>query len=187
MRRHARSATVSHQNVRIRPGRHTSPAKGVSVTELASMLAGEPFTDQPMSVCPVLASFLRTYNDAVDAERRRDLFRYAAAIVGTASSAEVTQARSERALEWGLARRSLRSGARTWFERSFAPPPPRASRPDLTGAFAGAHAGADRGRFAHAQALMLVDELLLFGDEDEESWLPARFDVGDVLGMRARP
>ena len=27
------------------------------------MLAGEPFTDQPESVCPVIASFLRAYND----------------------------------------------------------------------------------------------------------------------------
>jgi hypothetical protein len=93
---------------------------------------------------------------------RADLYRYAAAIVGTASSAGVTRARSERALEWGLARQSLRRGVRAWFERSFAPPPLRASRPDLTGAFAGAHAGADRERFAHEQALTLVDELLLF-------------------------
>jgi hypothetical protein len=42
--------------------------------ELASMLAGEPFSDQPKSVCPVVAAFLRGYNDAVDDETRQDLY-----------------------------------------------------------------------------------------------------------------
>lgn len=52
--------------------------------ELASILADEPFSDHPASVCPVVAAFLRSYNDHVDDQRRRDLFPYAAAAVGTA-------------------------------------------------------------------------------------------------------
>jgi hypothetical protein len=51
--------------------------------ELASMLAGEPFTDRPESVCPVIAAFLRSYNDGIDDERRRDLYRLASESVGT--------------------------------------------------------------------------------------------------------
>ncbi len=51
--------------------------------ELASMLAGEPFSDSPRSVCPVVAAFLRHYNDRVDDSRRQDLYGFAAAAVGT--------------------------------------------------------------------------------------------------------
>jgi hypothetical protein len=38
--------------------------------ELSSMLAGEPFTDHPVAVCPVIGALLRTYNDTIDDERR---------------------------------------------------------------------------------------------------------------------
>jgi len=78
------SATVSsHQTVRLSPGRHESPADGVCVMELASMLAGERFTDHPRSVDPVLAAFLREYNDRTDDRRRQDLYALASTVVGT--------------------------------------------------------------------------------------------------------
>jgi hypothetical protein len=38
--------------------------------ELASMLADEPFTDRPATASPVIAAFLRTYNDGIDDARR---------------------------------------------------------------------------------------------------------------------
>ena len=47
------------------------------------MLAGEPFSDHPHSVCPVIGSFLRAYNDRIDDRRRQDLYAYAAAVVGS--------------------------------------------------------------------------------------------------------
>ena len=56
-------SSVSYQTIKLSTGRHSSPEVGACVMELASMLAGEPFTDQPESVCPVIASFLRAYND----------------------------------------------------------------------------------------------------------------------------
>ena len=40
--------------------------------ELASMLAGERFSDAPESVCPVVADFMRTYSDLVDDDGRAD-------------------------------------------------------------------------------------------------------------------
>jgi hypothetical protein len=54
--------------------------------ELASMLAGERFSDHPKSVSRVIAAFLRAYNDAVDDARRQDLYRCAAQVVGTRDS-----------------------------------------------------------------------------------------------------
>ena len=78
------STTVaSHQIVRLGAGRHRSPDEGACVMELASMLAGEPFSDHPRAVDAGLGAFLRTYNDGLDDERRQDLYALAAAVVGT--------------------------------------------------------------------------------------------------------
>ena len=67
-------STVSHQTIKLSRGKHSSPADGACVMELASMLAGEQFTDHPESVCPAIGSFLRAYNDSVSDERRQDLY-----------------------------------------------------------------------------------------------------------------
>jgi hypothetical protein len=89
-----------HQVVRLGRGKHSSPDHGACVMELASMLAGERFSDRPRTVCPVIGAFLRTYNDALDDERRQDLYRYAADAVGTLGDAEVERRRAERCVEF---------------------------------------------------------------------------------------
>ncbi len=150
---------MNYQTIRLSTGRHTSPAKGACVMELASMLAGEPFSDHPPSACPVISSFLRAYNDRVNDERRQDLYRYAAELVGTRSSRIVEQARADRLAAWG---RDM--WARRWTRR-FAPSawrmvgierqPPR----DLLGV----HAVRAMWRVddqTHAAALALIDDLL---------------------------
>jgi hypothetical protein len=76
--------------------------------ELASMLAGESFSDRPASTSPVIAAFLRTYNDGVDDERRQDLYPLASLIVGTAGSRAVERERMSRCLEFAC---SLGAGA----------------------------------------------------------------------------
>ena len=84
--------TMSHQTVRLGKGRHESPDPGeVCVMELASMLAGERFTDHPAAVSPVLAAFLRGYNDTVEDARRQTLIPWAAACVGTGPSDEAAE------------------------------------------------------------------------------------------------
>jgi hypothetical protein len=70
--------------------------------ELASMLAGEPFSDHPASACPVIGSFLRAYNDSVVDQRRQDLYAYAAGVVGSRSAAAVQGRRAERVAEWAI-------------------------------------------------------------------------------------
>jgi hypothetical protein len=49
--------------------------------ELVSMLACESFTDRPATACPVIASFLRSYNDLVTDGRRQSLLGCASAVV----------------------------------------------------------------------------------------------------------
>ena len=93
---------VTHQTVRLSKGKHSSPEEGACVMELASMLAGEPFSDHPASACPVIGSFLRAYNDSVGDERRQDLYAYAAEIVGSRRGAAVQRRRAERVAEWAI-------------------------------------------------------------------------------------
>jgi hypothetical protein len=99
---------VSHQTIKLSPGKHYAPDDGACVMELASMLAGEPFNDHPASVCPVLGSLLRSYNDSVDDDARQDLYAYAARVVGTRADADVERRRSECVTAWTYERRFRR-------------------------------------------------------------------------------
>jgi hypothetical protein len=116
---------VTHQTVRLKRGAHRNPDDGACVMELASMLSGEGFSDQPRTVCPVIAGFLRAYNDILDDERRQDLYPVASAVVGTATSDEDVIARRVHLIaEWGreqLSRRRRRflGGQRSaWLDES---------------------------------------------------------------------
>src|SRR5579871_345697 len=91
---------VSYQTIKLAKGKHTSPEDGACVMELASMLAGEPFTDHPASVCPVIGSFLRSYNDSIDDRRRQGLYEYASKAVGSRACRRVQEERSERLAQW---------------------------------------------------------------------------------------
>jgi len=64
------------------------------------MLAEEPFSDRPRNASPVIAAFLRTYNDGLDDERRQDLYPLASLIVGSASRRAVERERASRCLEF---------------------------------------------------------------------------------------
>ena len=93
-------SSVSYQTIKLSKGKHSSPDDGACVMELASMLAGESFSDHPASVCPVIGSFLRAYNDSVDDSRRQDLYAYASMVVGSRTSADVQRTRAEFLTTW---------------------------------------------------------------------------------------
>src|SRR5436309_9334180 len=102
------SPPANYQTVRLARGRHLSPDQAVCVLELASMLAHEPFSDHPQSVCPVIGAFLRAYNDRLDDHWRQDLYAYAAKVVGTRSTAAIERQRAWMCREW--ARQTLARG-----------------------------------------------------------------------------
>jgi hypothetical protein len=107
---------VTHQTVRIKRGAHSRPEDGACVMELASMLAGECFSDRPRAVCPVIAAFLRAYNDALDDDRRQDLYPVASAVVGTVTSDEdVIATRVHLIGEWARAELADRPRRRFFF------------------------------------------------------------------------
>jgi len=99
---------VIHQTIRLSRGKHSSPEEGACVMELASTLARARFSDHPVSVCPVIGSLLRAYNDSIDAERRQDLYAYAAKVVGSRGSEARQQARAARLNAWMSERKPRR-------------------------------------------------------------------------------
>jgi hypothetical protein len=157
---------LSFQTMKLARGKHSGPHHGACVMELASMLAGERFSDRPRSVSPVIAAFLRGYNDLVDERRRQDLIHYAAEAVGTAASEEVERARVRRLVQWADERGGqsprpavLGSFGSLWARRS----PP--TDPESAGVYAirSIHRGNCR---THRHVLALLDELIAMGCRD---------------------
>jgi hypothetical protein len=97
----ATATVISHQNVRLCRGAHRSPSEGACVMELVSMLAGERFGDRPRTASPVIAAFLRAYNDIVGDRHRQDLLACAASVVGSRKP-DAEAARVRRCVEAAL-------------------------------------------------------------------------------------
>jgi hypothetical protein len=135
--------------------------------ELASMLAGEPFSDRPRCVDPVIAAFLRTYNDGIDDKRRQELYPIAAAAVGTRSVSSVQSERARMCLRWAQARHNAhRRGVRRLVPRRPLLPDGRLGD-DAAGTLAGRvavkQATKRRVTGGHEAALAFVRELLAVG------------------------
>ena len=164
-RKARKERAVSHQTTRLGVGKHVRPGAVVCVMELASMLAGERFSDRPVSVCPVIGSILRTYNDNVGDDRRDDLYRYAAEAVGTRGNFSLQLQRGAAAVAWAQARAGRRS--QRWV------PQPDCG-PDLIAEYVIASLGRIRSKRStrrgwsqatHVALLELVDELIALGTE----------------------
>jgi hypothetical protein len=87
-------------SVRLEPGSHRNPDDGVCIVELASMVGGEPFSDRPRCVCPVIAAFLRGWNDRVGYSDRQRLYPYASRVVGTGGYRRISRIRRDLCLRW---------------------------------------------------------------------------------------
>jgi hypothetical protein len=108
-------SAAATERVRLDVGSHDTPGDGACIVELASLVAREPFSDRPDCVCPVIAAFLRGWNDRSAYADRQRLRPYARRIVGSNSSRTVTRWRRDLCLAWvgtdlggGWLRRGLR-------------------------------------------------------------------------------
>jgi hypothetical protein len=127
--------------------------------ELSSMLAGEPFTDRPDCVCPVIAEFMRTYNDEVDERRRRDLYDYASKAVGTRAGNDIERLRANMCLRWWAA---LDKPVRRRMRMVMWGLAPAAAARDSEIAYRAAKKAA-ASRELHEQVLALLDDLVSVG------------------------
>lgn len=83
-------------------GAHDDPAEGMCAMEAAAYIAGEPHSDRPECVSPVVASFVRVWNDDLpdDATRTRLLAPLVPLTVGTRTSDADDGARAWLAVDW---------------------------------------------------------------------------------------
>ena len=153
---------ASHQTVRLAPCRHDSPDDGVCVMELASMLAGEPFTDRPESVSPSLAALLRGLNDGLDDEQRQTLKPFAATSVGTVAHRRVERERRRR-IGRSIGAAAHRRGPLAWLGRAMTGADPYSTARETAQRIAAGDEGLRDRVFA------LVDELVLLGRTAERS------------------
>ncbi|MGN6170962.1 MAG: hypothetical protein ACTHQQ_22745 [Solirubrobacteraceae bacterium] len=161
-------STPSHQTIRLSRGTHKSPDEGACVMELASMLADEPFSDHPKSVCPLIGAFMRDYNDSVGEERRQDLYRYAAVVVGTRASTAVQTARADYLAAWSSETRRRRYA--TYLPNIVARALSRLLKPpsgiDALASDAIRSLGGHTEQ-THAAVLSLIDELVAIGAREK--------------------
>lgn len=128
------------------------------------MLAGESFTDHPASVCPVIGSFLRAYNDSVDDARRQDLYAYASTVVGSRTSADIQRTRAEFLTAWSEQFRRTRWTRYLVPERMRRLARNRHPSLDSVGTHA-VHAITKHTDTSHAAVLDAIDRLLSIGAE----------------------
>lgn len=65
------------------PGNHASRDDGTCAMEMVAWLSGEPHTDRPAGVCPIIAAFVRGINDGAKEERRDELIPHLPNLIGT--------------------------------------------------------------------------------------------------------
>jgi hypothetical protein len=86
--------TLSH-------GKHMRPDEGMCLLEATALFSGEPFSDHPVCVDPVLASFGMSWNDGMRSdEERAQLKQYIARLPGTNKGLELSQKRGWLAMDW---------------------------------------------------------------------------------------
>src|SRR5687767_459910 len=88
--------------VTLKSGAHKRRSEGLCVMEAVAWFAGEPHSDHPSCTCPVIAAFLRSWNDSIsdDAARTALLAQFIPKVVGTRSTPEVEVRRAWMAIDW---------------------------------------------------------------------------------------
>jgi len=82
-------------------GAHSSPSEGMCAVEAAAYIAGEPWSDHPQCVSPVIAAFMRSWNDALPAaDRTRLLLPLIPDTIGTRTTYADEEPRAWMATDW---------------------------------------------------------------------------------------
>jgi hypothetical protein len=84
-------------------GAHAPDSGRACMMEAAAYIAGEPWSDRPACVCPVIAAFARKMNDAVPDDMRDALLRPLVQLtVGTRASSAVERRRAYIAADFAV-------------------------------------------------------------------------------------
>ena len=183
-------------------GTHATPEEGRCAMEWVSYLAGEPHSDDPSCVSPVLRAYCITLNDNLEDAPRQLLRPYLARTIGTADDG-LDAARSWMAMDW-----LIRSYAPAWLSaanltapaRQLAGMSPVTDAAELPEALAALRAARRDARAAWSAALgparpaawtpwaagRAAAREAAWGSAGAAAWAAARVAVGDSDGDRAR-
>jgi len=183
-------------------GTHATPEDGRCAMEWVSHLAGEPHTDEPACVSPVLRAFCTTLNDNLEDEPRQKLRPYLARTIGTAGDG-LDEERSWMAMDW-----LIRTYAPAWLtpagltdsaERVVLLPPVHSgcdlppalaalteARRETRAAWSAALAAARAAAWSPWAAGRAAAREAAWGSAGAAAWAAARVEVGDIAGDRAR-
>jgi hypothetical protein len=179
-------------------GTHDSPRDGRCAMEWVSYLAGEPHSDEPVCVSPVLRAMCISLNDGLEFVPRQRLRTYLARTIGTAQDG-LDQQRGWMAMDW-----LTRVYTPAWLHLGGLDEPAGAlvALPEISGGrslrraltvLESARRSARSAR-AHAYGIALPTgwAATIAGREAAWScagaaaWAAARLGVGDIAGDRAR-
>lgn len=102
--------TIDLATIRLTYGAHNTPSEGLSLLEAVAYMAGEPHSDHPACVSPVLGAFGRRLNDALGDDKRQQLTTLIERLPGTAGDG-LDETRGYMALDW-----MIRVYTQTWLE-----------------------------------------------------------------------
>jgi len=102
---------ATSDRVRLYPGRHTGQSGQLCLLEAAAVLAGEPLTDHPRCVSPIVCTLGIRLNDLGTHRQRQPLTRFLPNLVGTAGDGK------EDARRWVALDFSLRTVWPRWVDR----------------------------------------------------------------------
>lgn len=84
-------------------GKHNNREEGLCINETVAYLAGEPHSDHPKCLCPVIAPLTIWVNDSCDDALRNELLRDLPwRLVGTKSTPEIEQQRAFMAADFAV-------------------------------------------------------------------------------------
>jgi hypothetical protein len=88
----------------LKSGAHDEASGEMCAMEAVAYLAREPWSDAPACACPVIAAFIRTWNDSIrdDAHRTAVLEPFLIRLAGSRSTPAVEQRRAHLALDWNV-------------------------------------------------------------------------------------
>ena len=87
--------------VTLAEGNHSPDEGGMCAMEAVAYVTGEPWSDHPECVCPVLAAFARSWNDGLpDDARNALLLPLIPRFVGTRGSAALAERRALMSADW---------------------------------------------------------------------------------------
>jgi hypothetical protein len=183
-------------------GTHATPEDGRCAMEWVSFIAGEPHSDDPSCVSPVLRAYCTTLNDSLEDAPRQRLRAYLARTIGTATD-QLDGVRSWMAMDW-----LIRSYAPTWLAAAglrttadtLARLPAVEDSPTLRRALGALRQTRHDTRRARATALGTTRPTMwspraaaraaareaAWSSAGAAAWAAARVKVGDMAGDRAR-